>query len=82
MVTLRTPALIFLLLREWECKFLDFTRGEPDTGSICDIAVRDHVTIRGSLHRRVVLVAMNTEPLDNRHFHMFSLSSGGQISPP
>eukprot|EP00090_Calanus_glacialis_P019394 TRINITY_DN29800_c0_g1_i1.p1 TRINITY_DN29800_c0_g1~~TRINITY_DN29800_c0_g1_i1.p1 ORF type:complete len:700 (-),score=207.27 TRINITY_DN29800_c0_g1_i1:116-2101(-) len=68
-------------------EYLDLARGEPETGSICDIAVRDHVTLRGSLHRRVVLVAMNTEPLDNRHFHigqivMFSLDSGGQISPP
>ena len=51
-------------------EYLDLARGEPETGSICDIAVRDHVTLRGSLHRRVVLVAMNTEPLDNRHFHI------------
>ena len=51
-------------------EYLDLARGEPETGSICDIAVRDHITLRGSLHRRVVLVAMNTEPLDNRHFHI------------
>jgi len=68
-------------------EYLDLARGEPETGSICDIAVRDHVTLRGSLHRRVVLVAMNTEPLDNRHFHigqivMFSLGSDGSLSPP
>ena len=48
-------------------EYLDLGRGD---GSICDIVVRDHVTLRGSLQRRVVLVAMNTEPLDNRHFHI------------
>jgi len=65
-------------------EYLDLGRGD---GSICDIVVRDHVTLRGSLQRRVVLVAMNTEPLDNRHFHigqivMFSLSSEGEVSNP
>merc|ERR1719336_1405342 len=35
-------------------EYLDLARGEPETGSICDIAVRDHVSLRGSLHRRVV----------------------------
>ena len=58
-------------------EYLDLARGEPETGSICDIAVRDHVTLRGSLHRRVILVAMNTEPLDNRHFHIGQYLGGG-----
>ena len=26
-------------------------RGEPETGSICDIVVRDQVTLQGALHR-------------------------------
>ena len=30
--------------------YLSF-RGEPETGSICDIVVRDQVTLQGALHR-------------------------------
>ena len=26
-------------------------RAEPETGSICDIVVREHVTLHGALHR-------------------------------
>merc|ERR1719369_902496 len=44
--------------------------GEGVTGSVCDIVVRENVLIRGELFRRVVLVAMNTEPIDNRHIHI------------
>ena len=76
------------------------TRGEPETGSICDIVVRDQVTLQGALHRfysscfgsrlklllrRVVLVAMNTEPLYNRQVHigrvaMYALGPAGEVT--
>jgi hypothetical protein len=49
-------------------------RGEPETGSICDIVTREQVTLRGALHRRVLLVAMNTEPLYNRQVHIGRVS--------
>ena len=38
------------------------------------------------MHRRVVMVAMNTEPLENKHFHIgqlkfFGLSDEGVLGP-
>ena len=53
-----------------ERKYLDIAKEETETGSICDIVIRDDITLKGSLHERVVLVAMNTEPPDNKHFHI------------
>jgi len=68
-------------------EYIDLARGEPETGSICDIVVRDQVTLQGALHRRVVLVAMNTEPLYNRQVHigrvaMYALGPKGEVGPP
>jgi len=68
-----------------ERKYLDIAKEETETGSICDIVIRDDITLKGSLHERVVLVAMNTEPPDNKHFHigkivMFSMDSKGNNS--
>ena len=66
--------------------YIDLERADHETGSVCDIVVRDRVTVNGVLHPRVVMVAVNTEPLDNRHFHiglviLHSLSADSKVSP-
>merc|ERR1719323_516397 len=68
-------------------EYIDLARDEPETGSICDIVVREQITLQGALHRRVVLVAMNTEPLYNRQVHigrvaMYALGPKGEVGPP
>ena len=51
--------------------YLDLNRSAgPETGSVCDIVVRENVLVDGLPHSRVVMVAVNTEPLDNIHFHI------------
>merc|ERR1719318_215649 len=65
-------------------EYIDLARDEPETGSICDIVVREQITLQGALHRRVVLVAMNTEPLYNRQVHigrvaMYALGPKGEV---
>ena len=50
--------------------YMDLHRSDTETGSVCDIVVRDNISINGVDHRRIVMVALNTEPLDNRHFHI------------
>jgi len=68
-----------------DCEVLNLVKpGEAETGSVCDIVVREYVTIRGQLHRRIVMVAINTDPLENTHFHIgeiqfYSLSEAGEL---
>ena len=50
--------------------YLDLNRSQPETGSVCDIVVRENVSIQGVAHTRVLMVAVNTEPLDNRQQHI------------
>ena len=51
--------------------YLDLSRsGTPETGSVCDIVIRENVLINGLPYSRVVMVAVNTEPLGNIHFHI------------
>lgn len=51
--------------------YMDLNRDrDHETGSVCDIVVREKVSIRGVVHPRVVMVAINTEPIDNRHYHI------------
>ena len=50
--------------------YLDLNRSGPETGSVCDIVIRKNVFINGLPYSRVVMVAINTEPLDNIHFHV------------
>ena len=33
-------------------------RDEPETGSICDIVVREQITLQGALHRSLKLMVM------------------------
>ena len=47
---------------------------EHETGSVCDIVIRENISLRGVVFTRVVMVAINTEPLDNRHFHIGSFT--------
>jgi len=44
--------------------------GDGVTGSVCDIVVRENVMIKGVMYRRVVLVAINSEPMDKRNIHI------------
>ena len=50
--------------------YLDLNRSGPETGSVCDIVIRENVSINGLPYSRVVMVAVNTEPVDNIHFHI------------
>ena len=50
--------------------YIDLERSDHETGSVCDIVVRDNVCVHGVAHPRVIMVAVNTEPMDNRHFHI------------
>ena len=49
--------------------YLNLNRTGPETGSVCDIVIRENVLINGLPYSRVVMVVVNTEPLDNIHFH-------------
>lgn len=58
--------------------------GDGVTGSVCDIVVRENVMLRGVMFRRVVLVAINSEPMENRVIHigeiqLFSLRQEGGV---
>ena len=55
--------------------YLDLNRSQPETGSVCDIVIRENVVIKGMAHSWVVMVAVNTEPLDNRQQHIGKPSS-------
>ena len=50
--------------------YLDLNRSGPETGSVCDIVIKENVSINGLPYSRVVMVAVNTEPVDNIHFHI------------
>ena len=53
-----------------ERDYLDLHSSEPKTGSVCDIVIRENLLINGLPHSRVVMVAVNTESLDNINFHI------------
>ena len=50
--------------------YLDLNSSGSQRGSVCDIVIRDNLLINGLPHSRVVMVAVNTEPLDNLNFHI------------
>jgi len=66
--------------------YIDLMRpGEAESGSVCDIVVREHINYKSVTHRYVVMVAMNTEPIENNQFHIgeiqfFSLNKQGYAS--
>eukprot|EP00088_Acartia_fossae_P024567 TRINITY_DN2549_c0_g1_i3.p1 TRINITY_DN2549_c0_g1~~TRINITY_DN2549_c0_g1_i3.p1 ORF type:complete len:713 (-),score=154.45 TRINITY_DN2549_c0_g1_i3:230-2368(-) len=69
-----------------ESEYIDLLRpGEVESGTVCDIVVREHLCFRGISHRWVVMVAMNTEPIENNQFHIgeiqfYSLTRQGRPS--